>query len=153
VEFPEDYEPPSDKEIKENLKSIITTNPDLDIDDFNLSVSEGVVILSGAVDAFWKREKATELSCVIPGVVGFENKIAVAPSGQAQDKEIAKSIVSAINRNRFININDINVSVNDQVVYLTGCVLDYRALEYLSNIASYTTGVKDIKNNVEIIAK
>lgn len=90
---------------------------------------------------------------MINGVVGLENKIAVVPSERKQDEEIAKEVTSAINRNRYLNIDDINVAVNNQVVYLTGKVIDNWTAIVLEDITGFTTGVKDVENNVEILTE
>ncbi len=145
-----------DEELVANIESKLFLNPHLLSYKYDVSVVKGWATLEGIVDAFWKKVEVENEAASVRGVIGVTNKIAVVTTeGEADrrvDKAIAEDIVSAITRNRKVNINDVNVKVKDGDVILTGSVPDWEARTAAYQSAIYTFGVTHVDNNLIVVA-
>lgn len=122
VRFPPTYVVPTDAEIKTSAERTLAWNPDVYSADIDVTVSGGVVRLEGTADAYWKRWKAEDLISNLSGVVDVENHLTVVPSGSFLDKDIAKDIEAALERNQYVDAEKVTVKVGDGEVTLTGTV-------------------------------
>ena len=85
----------TDMEIENNIKEKLFNNPEINLRDIEVVVSAGTVTLRGTVSAYWKKMHADDLVSDQPGVVFIENLLAVVPTKDYYDQEIAKEIISA----------------------------------------------------------
>ncbi len=76
-------------------------------------VEDGWATLRGTVDAFWKRLRAEERALTLSGVRGVTNEPGVMPSRAYEDRRIAESIVSALERNVHTDAEHIDVRVSN----------------------------------------
>jgi hyperosmotically inducible periplasmic protein len=143
-------EAPTDSAIQDNIKDTLAWDSDLYPFGLSVSVVDGWVTLEGAVDAFWKKTRAEDLAFVRRGVVGLTNKIAVVPTQTVADESLAKTIVDALDRNMNVNVDDINVTVENGVVTLTGTVLNRSSKRAAYDTALYTRGVQDVRDQVTV---
>ncbi|MFP4015475.1 MAG: BON domain-containing protein [Halanaerobiales bacterium] len=150
VEYSSDITVPGDDEIKINVETILSANPDINILDMDISVTGGIVTLEGSVDSYWKILHAEELISNLPGVLGIKNNLAVVPSRDIVDETIARDVVDALERNAYVNEDNVTVKVDDGVVTLSGTVSSSYALNEADITVSYTPGVKIINNNLRI---
>lgn len=139
-----------DEEIKENVERALFWNLLLDENDIKVTVKEGVVTLKGVVLFYWQKE-SVENSASVNGVIDIINKIAVVPTRNIADEDIAKDIIKAMERDGQLEVNNINVKVIDRKVTLTGQVPSRLAYESATENALYTWGVIDLVNKLEII--
>ena len=70
----------SDSEIERDVKEELQWNPDLDATDIGVSVSKGVVTLTGFVKSYFDRLEAETAAKRVAGVVGVANDIEVQDS-------------------------------------------------------------------------
>jgi hyperosmotically inducible protein len=142
----------ADEELAANIESKLFLNPHLLSYKFDVSIDKGWVTLEGIVDAFWKKVEAENEAASVRGVIGVTNKIAVVTTKDEAEKRVdeavAEDIVSAITRNRKVNINDVNVKVKDGDVILTGTVPTWEARAAAYQSAIYTFGVANVDNNL-----
>lgn len=148
VRFPPTYTIPTDAEITASAERALAWNPDVYSEDINVNVSGGVVRLEGIVDAYWKRGKAEDLVGTLRGVVEVENRLAVVPSESFLDKDIARDIEAALERNLYVKAEDVTVKVEDGNVTLTGTVPSYYARGRAYEAAALTPGVLRVDNNI-----
>ncbi|MEA2069963.1 MAG: BON domain-containing protein [Asgard group archaeon] len=153
IEHPEELEMPSNEKLESIIEEAIENHADLRNENLNVSVNNGIVTVKGTVSSFWKKEAARDLICCIFGIKDFTNEIAVFPSDKKSDEEIAEELTAAITRNMAADIQDIEISVNKETVYLTGTVLDSFAHKTIENLAGFTKGVKEVKNNLKVVKK
>ncbi|MBD3329832.1 BON domain-containing protein [Candidatus Dojkabacteria bacterium] len=149
VKYPVALTIPDDAQIKSNIESVLLWDSDIDSTKIDITVVNNVVTLEGTVDAYWKRLGAENLADVV-GVNKIVNKIAVVPSEDVSDEDIATSIVDALSRNFNVNAEKVEVKVNDGKVTLRGEVsswIEYRSAE---DTAFFTAGVKEVNNLLEI---
>lgn len=150
VNYPPTFTLPTDAEIKENVLSKLVGSPDLDLLDLDVTVAGGVVTLKGTVDAYWKKTFLEDLVALEAGVTFIENHVAVVPTDDVFDKAIAEDIVASLEERALVDADDIDVSVSNGGVELTGSVPNWAARQTAANAALYTAGVKRLDNNLVI---
>ncbi len=141
---------PPDSEIKANIEHALTSDNDLYPFDFRVAVEAGWVTLDGTVDAFWKKVRAEELIFGIRGVVELTNKIAVVPTQSIADENLAETIIHALDRNIYVDVDDIDVTVENGTVILNGAVPTQTAKRAAHDIARFTLGVRDVKDRITV---
>ncbi|MBN1427145.1 MAG: BON domain-containing protein [Anaerolineae bacterium] len=145
---------PSDDELESNITSKLLLNPDLLSSRFNVGAKQGWVVLEGTVDARWKKIEAENEAASVRGVTGMTNKVAIVTTEDETlkpiDETIAAGVVDAINRNRKVNIDDVNVKVEDGDVILSGKVPTWEARAAAYQSAIYTFGVTHVDNNLAV---
>lgn len=151
VKFPKTFTVPSDEEIRTNATRALAWNPDVYSLDIVVSVTAGMVKLEGTVDSYWKRWKAEDLVSDLRGVIDVENHLAVVPSDEFVDKEIAKDIEDALDRNIYVDAESITVKVENGKATLTGTVPTYYSRNKAYSSAAFTPGVTEVENEVVIV--
>ncbi len=84
------------------------------------------------------------------GVIDVVNKLAVVPTEDINDKLIAEDIEAALERNLYVNAEDVTVKVENGEVTLTGSVPNWHARGKAYDVAAYTLGVKDVHDYLTI---
>lgn len=141
---------PTDADIRENILAALNSNLDLSSYKITVSVENGWVTLAGTLDAFWKKLEAETEAFSTRGVVGITNKIAIVPSEKISDELIAEDVMDALDRNLHVNVDDVDVSVLNGKVTLTGAVPSASAKVGAYNAARYTAGVVDVTDNLTV---
>jgi osmotically-inducible protein OsmY len=141
---------PGDETIQSNVESVLLWNPALASSAISVDVTGGWVTLSGTVDALWKKYEAEGESLDIQGVLGVTNKLAVVPTGSFTDEAIARDVVSALERNRHVTVEDISVTVTNSAVSLSGTVPSQMARAEAYQSALYTSGVTEIVDEIAV---
>jgi osmotically-inducible protein OsmY len=150
VRFPSDFAVPTDDEIKTSVERTLGWNPDIYSLDIDVNVKAGVIELEGTVDAYWKRWKAEDLVSNLRGVLDIENHLAVVPSESFLDKDIAKDIEEALERDLYVKAEDVTVMVEVGKVTLTGAVSSNYARNRAYEAAAFTQGVIEVDNNIVV---
>jgi hyperosmotically inducible protein len=150
VRFPPTFETPTDAEIEVSARRTLAWNPDVHGSDIRVTVAGGILNLEGAVDAYWERWKAEDLVSGLRGVVDVENHLTVVPSESFVDQDIANNIEAALERNQFIDAEDVTVRVEGGEVTLTGIVPTYYARGKAYDAAAFTPGVLDVDNQIAV---
>lgn len=142
--------PPGDDEIQADVRSALRSNLDLSAYEITVSVKNGWVTLEGTLDTFWKKLEAESEALSARGAIGVTNKIAIVPGEDVSDELIAEDVMDAIDRNLHVNVDDVDVSVLNGRVTLTGAVPSASAKIGAYNAARYTAGVIDVTDNLII---
>ena len=150
VSYPSFIPAPPDEELEENIRTRLAANPDINLLDMEVMVRSGIVTLKGTVDAYWKKFYAEKLIEPEPGVIVIENHLAVVPTEDIIDQQIAEDIMRTIDAKANVEADDINVTVKDGVVTLTGTVPSWTARRSAFDAALYTTGVVGVENRLTV---
>src|SRR5580693_779866 len=140
----------SDSEIERDVKEELQWNPDLDATDIGVSVSKGVVTLTGFVKSYFGRLEAETAAKRVAGVVGVANDIEVRIPNvdERPDPEIARDAVSALKTQLPFSSEHIKVVVKNGVVTLEG----QGEWQYQKNTAETAVrrikGVKGVTNSI-----
>ncbi len=149
VEYPAAVTIPSDDEIKQNVENSLLWDSDIDSTKIDVKVMNNEVTLSDTVDAFWKRYRAETLADTT-GVFSIKNNLAVAPTEDEDDEQIAESVANALTRNFNVKEDNVEVEVKNGKVTLSGEVSGWNEYRAAEESAFFTAGVKDIDNLLEI---
>jgi osmotically-inducible protein OsmY len=120
-------------------------------DKITVTVSNGLVLLSGTVSYFKEKLMATTVSSSQDGVKGVENEITVMSSRKARSDENIKSILNEIVENQFPLINGtVKISVKNGDVVLDGEVKNIWEKNNLKIECLQVMGVKSVVENLKI---
>jgi len=145
----------SDRDLKKAVEDQLKWEPDIDETDMGVSVSGGVVALSGFTHSFGQKWGAENAAKRVAGVVGIANDIVVRlPQGAVKpDPEIARDAVSALKLQCSFYSEGIQVIVRDGWVTLEGQVDWGYQRNALENTIRWLSGVKGITNLVRVSPK
>jgi osmotically-inducible protein OsmY len=150
VAYPSTIAIPTDTEIENNIRMKLGANPDINLLDMDVEVNAGTVVLRGTVETYWKKLYAENLIEPEPGVVFIENHLAVVPTENVIDQEIANDIIRSIEAKANVNAENVDVKVTNGNVMLTGMVSNWSARCSVFESALYTAGVVDVDNQLAV---
>lgn len=150
VIFPEAKTIPTDDDIRANIISTFSYDSDLKSYKIDVEVEGGWVTLEGTVDAYWEKAMAKNEALDVNGVIGVTNNLAVVPTEDYLDEDIAEDIVNALERNVSITASNIDVKVENGEVTLTGTVDTISEKNSAYEAARYTPGVVLVKNELVV---
>jgi len=142
----------TDGQIKQDILDELVFMPNIDETQIGVIVEDGVVTLTGFVDAYPKKVAAEKAVKSVAGVKAVAEDIEVkyGDDFKKTDKEIAKAAVSALEWNASVPKEKVMVKVDNGYIYLTGNL----PWEYQRKAAKRTIqnllGVKGVINNIEI---
>ena len=150
IKYPEDITVPTDEDIRSTVENTLKWNNNLNADSIDVNVEEGLVVLEGKTDKYWKKRLAEDITLSTVGVTSVDNKIKVEPYERVLDEIIAQDVKAALERNYQIEAQDIDVEVKDGIVKLTGVVPDFNASRAAYVSALYTNGVNEVRNDIQV---
>jgi osmotically-inducible protein OsmY len=150
IEFPPKFTIPSDDEITSNIYKMLIWNSNIDSSDIKVETSAGTVTLSGNVSSYWEKFMAEDIANSTNGVIGVVNDLEVVLIKTIEDVEIENDIRRAYKRSVLISEDEIQVSVNNGIVQLSGKVPTYPIKKEAYDIAVYTGGVTDVIDDIKI---
>ncbi|MFW5760441.1 MAG: BON domain-containing protein [Cyclobacteriaceae bacterium] len=139
-----------DADVASNIINKFEWDNRINAENIRIECSEGVITLRGEVDSFWERNIAESIALFTTGVNNVINEIEVVPLRSAVDIDIKNDIRNAFRRSQFINEKSINVEVDRGIVNLSGTASNYLEKTRAYNIAVFTSGVQDVKDNITI---
>ncbi len=139
---------PSDETIAARIADTLLWHPDIGSSEITPTVDAGWVRLKGSVGSYWQKILAAEIVSSLGGVLGVQNELAVVPSRDITDQSIAETIVSAMDRNTYVDPEQVNVRVDNAEVTLSGQVPNLTAYRAAYDAARYTVGVINVKNEL-----
>jgi osmotically-inducible protein OsmY len=145
----------SDIEIQKDVIEQLKWEPFLNSAQIGVAVKNGIVTLSGQVDAYSKKILAEKTTKKVAGVkaIAEDIQVGISPLYKKTDTEIAEAVVNALKWHTMIPDEKIKVSVEDGNVKLEGDV----EWEYQRNQAKTAienlTGVRFVTNLVAVKPK
>jgi len=145
----------TDHEILRDIQDELKWDPYLSSSEIGISVKDGIVTLTGVVDAYWKKVAAENAVKRVSGVTAVVQKIEVrlSESGKRKDTDIAEAIQSAFKWSVLVPKDKIKIKVENGWVTLEGDV----EWEYQKNAARKAVeklaGVVGVTNNIRVTPK
>jgi hyperosmotically inducible periplasmic protein len=138
-------------QVQRSLRSTQIANADA----IKVEAKGDSVQLSGFVESERDQAKALETARAVRGVASVRNDLVVRESrptvGQALDDTIIAAQVRQQIESKVANAaGDINVSVSDGVVQLSGYVVDANEKNQAADVASAVQGVQDVRNDIAL---
>jgi osmotically-inducible protein OsmY len=117
-----------------------------------VSVTDGVVMLDGDVPGLGQKRLAGVLAWWAPGARDVINGLGVAPPEADNDDEITDAVRIALEKDPFVNADQIRVSTRDAAVTLEGLVPSAAEREMAEHDAWSVFGVDRVVNRVAVRA-
>ncbi len=140
----------SDSEIKDAVVDaflydprVMSFNPDVEIDN-------GKVILKGKVDNLKAKRAAEATASNVVGVWKVDNMLKVRNEENIVDSQVEDNVERAIGWNTYLTDYEVNASVNDGKVYLTGNVDTYFEKYKAEEVATKINGVTNVVNKLTV---
>jgi osmotically-inducible protein OsmY len=143
--------PPTDLELRTTILSKLSRSPDIDVLDTEIEVNAGIVTLRGTVDSYWKKLHAQDLVASEAGVIAVNNHLAIVPTGEFIDEDIAEDIMKSLESRSAVSAEHVTVSVQDGHVTLTGVVPSWAAKQAAYRAALFTFGVLEVENLISVV--
>jgi len=115
-------------------------------------VRDGIVTLDGAAPSLAAKRLAGVMAWWTPGVRDVINGMGVEPPEDDAPIEIEASVELALEKDPFVDADQIRVGVRGAVVRLTGLVKSPGMRESAEADAWYVLGVDDVVNEIEVRA-
>ncbi|MDC0835055.1 Osmotically inducible protein Y precursor [Geitlerinema sp. FC II] len=118
--------------------------------EIGVEVDNGVAVLAGTVDNLKAKLAAAQDASNTMGVWQVENNIDVEPETRPSDAEISQNIEASLRRDPYLEVGEIDVSVNDGIVTLNGLVDSYFEKWEAGDLAALSKGVVAVVNEIEV---
>lgn len=139
---------PQDSDITSAVVDELTITRGVNPDQISVTTEDGIVTLGGTADKLLSKKRAESVASATKGVRSIVNNIEVL-NGRPNDA-IASDVENALLEDPATDIWEIESSVENGVVTLTGTVNSWHEKELASNVASGVDGVSGIVNNITV---
>jgi len=139
----------SDEELEEAVFDTYLYDPRVNPLNLDIEVMEGTVVISGTVDNLMASRVAVSDARNVMGALQVLDSIEVVTEDRP-DQEIVSSVEDALARDAYVNGYDIQVTVEDGIVYLNGTVDSYFKKTRSEDLASGRRGVTGVRNLLEV---
>lgn len=142
----------TDSQLQKDVMDELTWQPSIKSSEIGVSVSEGIVTLSGTVATYAQKREAEKAALRVEGVKGIAEDIVVdLPFGNKKDdSDIAKAAVNALRWDTMVPDDHIKVKVDNGWVTTEGKVDWLFQKVAVNNAISNLTGVKGVTNLVTV---
>ena len=113
-----------DSTVRQYVEAALRQEPIVDRDAIAVEVSHGQVALSGSVNSWQEKQLVEEIASQTRGVVTVDNQLSVgvAQAEAGSDEEIANQVRQRLRSDPWVSAENVEVTVNDGKVDLTGMV-------------------------------
>jgi osmotically-inducible protein OsmY len=142
----------NDINLKIEVKEALDWEPSLDARAINVSVKDGIVMLTGSVQSYPEKHVAEKAAGLVRGVkaVACELAVALPAFNSRSDQEIAHAAADAIAWNTLLANAKIQVFVDQGRITLEGAVnWNYRR-QSADRSVRYLAGVRDVNNHIVV---
>lgn len=136
--------------ISDKISDEMLLDPGVVSTRLDIQTEDGIVTLSGQVNNILAKERATRIAETVKGVRAVVNQIEVKPSPLRTDDAIRKDIKTALRTDPATEAQEIDVSVDEGVVKLTGKVESYQELDLAKKVAQGVRGVVDLEDEIHV---
>jgi osmotically-inducible protein OsmY len=142
----------TNEELQKDVQDAIKWEPLLHAAEIGVSVKDGVVILTGTVDNYYKKTEAENAAKKVGGVKAVVEKIDIQDTRHfiKNDIDIATDLVKTFSDNMFLPNNNITLKVENGWVTLEGQLGWNYQKEMARRAANQLLGVKGVINNISI---
>ena len=131
------------------VTTFMESMPDL-TGEIEVDVKEGVVILNGRVRSLAHKRLAGVLAWWVPGSRDVVNGLEVDPPEEDNDAEVTEAVRVVLEKDRFVNTDQIHVSTRNFVVTLEGVVSTEKEKEMAESDVWYVFAVDKVINKLEV---
>lgn len=140
----------SDQAIADEIDDELLFDPGVNSSMIDLSVSNGIVTLTGSVNSLLAKERAAKTATTVKGVRSVVNQIEVEPSEYRNDSEISRDVETALLEDPATDSYEIDVTVDDGVATLRGNVQSYQERDLALTVAKGVRGVTGVRDKIDV---
>jgi osmotically-inducible protein OsmY len=140
----------SEQSIGDAVEDELNRDPAVSTRWLDVAVDNGVVRLSGSADNILAKERAARIAETVKGVRAVVNTIEVVPPVSRTDFEIRDDVKQALMMDPATESYELDVSVKQNVVTLTGTVDSWRERQLSAKIAKGVKGVIGLRNDIVV---
>lgn len=140
-------------QIREDVRSELHWDTRVEPAEIAVAVKDGIVTLTGTASSWAKKIAASEAAHRVVGVLDVANDIAVSPAhgGTTEsDTELAKAVRHALEWDVFVPDKDVQSTVANGLVVLTGEVDTWSQREDAARAVRNLAGVRAVSNTIAI---
>jgi osmotically-inducible protein OsmY len=150
AEAPKDRERPTDRELADQVEDELIRDPAVPGAQIDVKADQGIVTLEGRVNNVLAQERAAYIAEVVRGVRAVINRIEVRPSDSRSDAEVLADVKAALLADPALESYEIDATVEDCVVTLTGSVQSLRERDLVKRVVKGVRGVVAIEDAVQV---
>jgi osmotically-inducible protein OsmY len=147
------YTESPDEEIEQAVKDALSTDPRVMAFNPIVDADNGVVSLTGIVDNLKAKRAAEEDAKNTLGVWRVKNYLKVRPETLRNDTQLTKDVKMALSLDPVVEKYQVNVSVANGKVRLSGWVDSYYEQIQAESVASRVKGVVEVDNNLQVASR
>ena len=116
----------------------------------SVTVSDGVIKLSGTVSSLWLKEETINRALKVPGRKELQSELTI-PTAESDAKLAAEVVKRITGYDRFTVYDDFQGSVKNGVVHVSGAVTEEKKLSDVVERIAKIKGVQAIDNKVTVL--
>ena len=141
---------PTDEALENKVKTALLEDPYVERYELTIDASNGLVYLDGTVNTSFEKYQAEMVTADVQGVTSIVNNIEYEHEWTWKpDWEIREDVKDQLMWSTFVDEEQVNVTVDDGVVTLTGQVDSWSEFNSAEK-NSYQAGAKDVMNNLTV---
>lgn len=117
----------------------------------DVATADGIVTLNGSTDNILAKERAARIARIVKGVRAVVNNIEVDPPILRTDREIREDVEAALLNDPATDSYEVGVTVDQNVVTLTGTVDSWQERTLCETVAKGVRGVKGLTNKIVVV--
>jgi len=144
----------SDRQIRDDVEAALDWDPSFDSRKIGVAAKDGIVTLSGHVNAYPDRLSAQKAALSVIGDKAIANQIEInlPLDAKRSDTDIASAAMSALKSNISVPSDNVKITVQDGWISLTGKVDWWYQKNAAEMAVHYLRGVRGVSNNLTISA-
>lgn len=139
-----------DKEIANTIEDEYFFDHAVNANNIDIDVIDGIVELTGTVSNIKAKERASSIAQLIRGVRSVSNRINVLSPESHTDDVVETHVKNALMWDPATSLDNVDVSVDQGVVTLSGEVDSYQSMMLHENVAKSAVGVVDLNNEITV---
>jgi osmotically-inducible protein OsmY len=141
----------TNEELQRDVQNAIKWEPQLHAAEIGVTAKNGIVILMGTVDAYYKKIEAENAAKNVDGVKAVVEEIEIKYSSNTKsDEDIANDVLKTLTDNWNVPQDKIQVKVEKGWITLEGQVTWNYQKEAATKSVGHLIGVKGVTNRIKI---
>ncbi|MGH2459519.1 MAG: BON domain-containing protein [Chloroflexota bacterium] len=142
--------PRPDEQVAADVRAALSRDVWVDDSQVAVRVRDGVVYLSGSVEAYSAKSHAEGDAWGVDGVADVVDAIALDHKPTRADAEISREVRADLDRNLRLEPRAVTIDVQGGTVYLRGTVTTIEQKWLADEIAWWAAGVRDVVNELTV---
>lgn len=144
------HAPKSDADIAAAIEAALRYDPRVAAFSIDPRVDDGIVTLFGVVSNPKARESAATDARNVVGVRRVRNRLKIRPVAQLPQEQVRENVTAALERDVFVDADQIDVEVDGRIVRLTGTVDSTFERAQAHDATFRARGVRSVVNDLDV---